>query len=427
MRVRIGWLISVIAVVSLQTTAGWAQTAGSGSSGSSGSEPGSPGGGVVSPEQPGQAITMTSFELVSDGSVVNAAPSGDQVQMRVTLTNQGDKAADNVSMGLTSGSDGVSITRASASFGDLSPGESATGNYAFVASSQNCSETAGFVGQIASSLGDDVTKFVVEVLCPGPRLYVESVSYKGGNGDDIPDPGEKLQVFVTLANSGRDAATDVRGKLTISAYPKVTVVDGSAVWNDIPAGSSGVSTSPFVIQIAADAERQKGCDSMPVVRVTDSPASEPKSGDSPVSSDQSGSGTSTVATTPPDSTTASEPASQPEPRVTSTTAEPPGGTPEPGPEVSTSPTPQEDLAVAFEANLEITASGTTSTTGFGTQIMCALMGERGGPVAGAPAADKNTGARGSGRGGAIGAAAGLTVVVGGLLASLIRRRRARAA
>lgn len=67
------------------------------------------------------------------------------------------------------------------------------------------------------------------------RVIETELAY--GNADGIPDPGETVEIAVTLKNDGADTASGVEAHLT-SSMAGVTVRDGWAAWDDLAAGAS---------------------------------------------------------------------------------------------------------------------------------------------------------------------------------------------
>jgi len=72
-----------------------------------------------------------------------------------------------------------------------------------------------------------------------------------GNGDGFIDPGETLDISVSLGNSGNIPATGVGAVLTCSS-PEISLIQNLATWPDIPAGQQIPGTSNFKIQVPSD-------------------------------------------------------------------------------------------------------------------------------------------------------------------------------
>ena len=75
-----------------------------------------------------------------------------------------------------------------------------------------------------------------------------------GNGNGILNPGEDIALAVTLKNVGAQPALGASTTMTVtSAESKVTVLQGSQSWGDIPVNSTvNTGATPFLIHIDAD-------------------------------------------------------------------------------------------------------------------------------------------------------------------------------
>jgi len=88
-------------------------------------------------------------------------------------------------------------------------------------------------------------------LNPFPDFAVQSsfVQDYRGNGDDYPDPGEAIELQLTLLNTGNSEATVVVGELTTSE-DNVVIPLAVATWPDLEPGATGNSDAPhFDLQI----------------------------------------------------------------------------------------------------------------------------------------------------------------------------------
>ena len=99
-----------------------------------------------------------------------------------------------------------------------------------------------------------VEKFLVHniILVPLPNIGVNSfeiVSEPSGNG--AADPGETVDVRITLVNSGLAGVTDVSAVLTTST-PDITIVQGAADFPDLPISGTGTSTVDFTFTVGGN-------------------------------------------------------------------------------------------------------------------------------------------------------------------------------
>lgn len=93
----------------------------------------------------------------------------------------------------------------------------------------------------------------------GPYLVLGSAAVdddnaggSSGNGDGALNPGETIELSVTLHNAGSAQATGVTGVLSTSSGD-LTILDGSGAWNPIPAGGDGACLQPFLVQVSGTA------------------------------------------------------------------------------------------------------------------------------------------------------------------------------
>ncbi len=119
--------------------------------------------------------------------------------------------------------------------------------------------TAGEV--IVTVTGKGVAPFggTAEVQAGLPFLSVQSTGIdddgqgaSSGNGDLVANPGETIELLVSLRNQGSTAATGVQG--TLSPVGGISIISGAADFPDIPAGGTAASSSPFVVRVDAGAE-----------------------------------------------------------------------------------------------------------------------------------------------------------------------------
>jgi hypothetical protein len=92
-----------------------------------------------------------------------------------------------------------------------------------------------------------------------PNLDFHSVALddSAGNGNGIPEPGETVDLSVTLENIGIGTATGVSALLSESD-PYVTVTQNSSTYPSIPQSGTGTSNSDYTIYISPSAPEQYG-------------------------------------------------------------------------------------------------------------------------------------------------------------------------
>lgn len=414
----------------------------------------------IEPAFDGQ-IWVSEVEVVVDGERVENAPVGRAFTLRLTFMNNAEESARDVVVRLSEMSEGWQVADPRVSLGDIAPGDTARATFEVTIPERPCEPFGGIGGTTASSLGEQPFKTGLGIDCPGPRLYATETIYRGGDDDGVPEPGERLEVYVVVYNQGRDPATNVSGRLAITAGD-VEVIDGSATWPNIAPGASERNREPFVIKVADDADRAPECqpfvaEDLPAEGSDDAVSSDGtvvssdgdvsgstgggtdgSAGQSEPGSAGSGSSTGTVEPEPAEPP-ADEPVKEDPPADEPVKEEPPdGGTTQIAPDEPRKDEPGEpragsDTPVPFEGKIVTEASGQTFELFVGSGVYCALAegtgrDDLGAPAAGAPAFDEDArevaAAKGEGRG-PLAAVAGLALLAVGW--ALVRRRAAQRA
>ncbi|MFH1011050.1 MAG: C25 family cysteine peptidase [bacterium] len=84
----------------------------------------------------------------------------------------------------------------------------------------------------------------------GPlELCIFSAGFSGG-GDALPNPGETVDLALTIGNMG-PSASGVQAELS-SLDPKITITSGQYAFGDFPANTTQTQTTPFAIELADD-------------------------------------------------------------------------------------------------------------------------------------------------------------------------------
>ena len=166
---------------------------------------------------------------------------GETIQLGVQVKNFGSQPAANVSARLTTVDPYVTITGANEPFGTIAGGASAWSTAAFGFTVSNAAPDSHVV-----RFGLDVTSgasqwhSLIDVLVVSADFAaITTTLYNAGNG--ILDPGETLDMSVSLRNQGGANAATVVGTLT-SQSPWITIVDGSGAFGTINVGSTGDNT-----------------------------------------------------------------------------------------------------------------------------------------------------------------------------------------
>lgn len=92
------------------------------------------------------------------------------------------------------------------------------------------------------------------VITAGPYVTYDSCfidDSAGGNGDTLANPGETIELWVALENTGADSAFQVSGILR-TEEPSVTLVDSVQSYGDIPPGGVTLPYAPYSFEISTD-------------------------------------------------------------------------------------------------------------------------------------------------------------------------------
>jgi hypothetical protein len=211
-------------------------------------------------------LRITDIQLFTPKGPIDAVPAETAVGVRIFVRNGSGHTAHDVRLELNPAA-GITMPYPNADYGTLSVGEVRSKAIGFEISSAQCNgPTLKIYGTLRSA--ETAVPIVVDVNtnCPGPRFFVRAIRYRGGNGDAIADPGERLEVFVRLENAGHDTATGIEGTLVVHGND-LTVIDAIAPWPDIPVGGVAENKEPFVIQLSENAPRRQVCGT-PIVGAT---------------------------------------------------------------------------------------------------------------------------------------------------------------
>lgn len=73
-----------------------------------------------------------------------------------------------------------------------------------------------------------------------------------GNGDGVVNPGETIDLWLTVKNHGPNAAINLGGQLQAPGNPYVAVSDGTLLFGDVPAGATATSSTACDVVISPD-------------------------------------------------------------------------------------------------------------------------------------------------------------------------------
>ncbi len=180
---------------------------------------------------------------------------GETIDLDITLENVGVEAAIGVSADLATSDPYVTILDGSHVFGTIAAGGAVSSGlaYQFYVSPACPDGHTVLFDLTASDAGLEVWEsgFAIEVQAPVVAMESYEVDDSGGNGNGILDPGETVNIIVTVVNGGAEAASDAVGTLS-STDPYITILSGSSSFGTVPGpGSASNEADPFVVQADA--------------------------------------------------------------------------------------------------------------------------------------------------------------------------------
>ena len=182
----------------------------------------------------------------SSGDNDGLAEPGESIEMPVTLINSGTGDANNVSAILSTTDPDITITDNDLSWGTIIAGSTErVADFDFDVSA-NCPEKdVTFTLDITADEGAWTDQFIVHIyvtISPVVEYYSHEIdddnNTSSGDNDGLAEPGESIEMPVTLLNSGTGDANNVLAILS-TTDPDITITDNDLSWGTIVAGSTG--------------------------------------------------------------------------------------------------------------------------------------------------------------------------------------------
>jgi hypothetical protein len=194
----------------------------------------------------------------SSGNGDGIANPDEVLELSIDLENFGvSQSANGVVATLESLSDEiVTVLDGVKGYGDIAAGATATNALPFVVKiSQHAIDNDVARVKITSTAnGSDSWDSIIEIPISGPRFNVTNVTFDDVNGR--LDPGETVDMILTVNNYGSTDASSVNGYITtFDDYTTIIATTGS--FGDIAAGASGNNTGTPMI-ISSDIETFEG-------------------------------------------------------------------------------------------------------------------------------------------------------------------------
>ncbi|HPR17102.1 MAG TPA: C25 family cysteine peptidase [Candidatus Cloacimonadota bacterium] len=175
---------------------------------------------------------------------------GESIELSVGMHNFGTSAASNVTATMTSPNTNITITDDEETYSSIGSGNTVFSSDDFDFSVEN-NTLGGTDIQLDFELTDNSGNAWTDHLflpVDGANLYASDYTIHDTNG--IFEPGESVEMTVTLFNTGTIDITGIEGELFCD-HEDITLIDSLGAFTTIPAGSSGNNNADR-FEISAD-------------------------------------------------------------------------------------------------------------------------------------------------------------------------------
>ncbi|HZK06571.1 MAG TPA: C25 family cysteine peptidase [Bacteroidales bacterium] len=202
--------------------------------------------------------------VVKDSYVINDIAGGngnglmdyaEQVMLSLSVKNVGIETAANVIVTISTEDEYITITNATANYGDIEPDGVATVTDGFAFDvAENLPDGHGVLLNVSASDGTD--NWASTVVIPGhaPKLSLNgySINDASGNNNGFLDPGETVEMTVNVINKGSaDAYTVVASLLSTDPMLSVLSADPQEIGDLVPSATGlavfTVSADPTIV------------------------------------------------------------------------------------------------------------------------------------------------------------------------------------
>ncbi len=191
------------------------------------------------------------FELqIDDDASGSSSGNGDgninpseSIELNVSLKNFGTQTVNNVTAVISTENDFITITDAAEDYGDIASGTSVYSSDDFDLSVDS-DVLGGTEIRLDIQIEDGLSNLWTDVIylqVEGPNLYVNDYSIVN-DPNGILDPGETVELVITIENLGSVDASDING-IIFSTSNMITIEDADGVFGDVTAGGTASNNS----------------------------------------------------------------------------------------------------------------------------------------------------------------------------------------
>lgn len=175
---------------------------------------------------------------------------GEKIGLKVALTNPGNQAAFGVVGSISTSSPQVdTVEIAQASYGDLAPGDTATGDFSFqVSPSASDRDVIYFNLDVTASNGFNWNPQVALTVGAPKVVLLNTKVDDGPGGDGLADPNETVNLEITMKNLGLGNSRETYGILS-TLDPYIDILSDSSWFGDLESEDTANSNSSFQLKV----------------------------------------------------------------------------------------------------------------------------------------------------------------------------------
>ncbi len=203
----------------------------------------------VGPDQGWYVVIDSTAAYDYAGNVNGVIEQGDSMAVAVWLRNVGQQLAPAVVGSLSTPDSALALVESCQTYGDILPGGQVVSPDDYRAAVAGGVSDGHIVPmELTVSSGDSLwmRPFSVRVFSPMIRAAGVQLSDTSGNNNGRPDPGETVDLWVTLTNVGSGVASSVQGSLQCSA-PHVTMPVSNSPYPNLAPSDSAANAIAFSV------------------------------------------------------------------------------------------------------------------------------------------------------------------------------------
>lgn len=196
-----------------------------------------------------------SFDEI-DGNNNGMIDNGESISFSVSMENIGNVQASNVEVTMTTENEFISFTDDTEDYGTLQPGDVVNADDAFAFDvSHNVPDNEIIIIDLNASDGTNTWISQVYIITYAPSLMIDNfeISDVTGNNNGRIDPGETVDISISVMNDGSNGVFNLMGVLACDTEG-ITINSGIQGYGDLGVENSNAAT----FEVSADASMENG-------------------------------------------------------------------------------------------------------------------------------------------------------------------------